>query len=121
MSNDGVQIRYLVSVAFAVLVFGAMFYALVIYEFALPELIQGAFISMGTLAVQYVFGEQVASGAARRAERSFATGQHTPMPGATITAPNAETVTVVDSSGTSTDAAGTTETTGTSTTTTTQG
>jgi len=96
MTDNTALVRYLVSVAFAVLVFAGMFYALVLYDFTLPELIQGAFISMGTLAVQYVFGEQVASGAARRAERSFASGQATPGPGATITAPNAETVTVTD-------------------------
>lgn len=76
LSNDHVLVRYVVSVAFALVVFATGFYALVLYQFALPELIQGAFISMMTLAVQYVFGEQLASGATRRARQSFEAGSH---------------------------------------------
>ena len=103
MNESGVQTRYIVSVIFALIVFAAGFYALVLYEFALAELIQGAFISMMTLAVQYVFGEQLASGAVRRARQSFEQGaaasesgaaQQASSGGSTVTTAGADTVTV---------------------------
>jgi hypothetical protein len=66
--------RFLFTHAFAVFVFGLGFYALVIYEFALPELIQGAFISFMTLAAQFVFGESLASSVGRRSQANFEAG-----------------------------------------------
>ena len=90
------NVRYFVSVGFAILIVLLGFYALVIYEFALPELIQGFFVSVMTLAVQYVFGEQLAAGTARRVQRSYEAGSAA-SGGATTTvttAENAETVTV---------------------------
>jgi len=68
------NIRYLVGVAFAALVFLAGFYALVLYEFALDQLIVGAFISLMTLAAQFVFGEVSAATQGRRAQQSFEAG-----------------------------------------------
>lgn len=91
------NIRYYVSVAFAVLIVLLGFYALVIYEFALPELIQGFFVSVMTLAVQYVFGEQLASGTARRVRQSYEAGSAASTAanaGPTVTAAGADTVTV---------------------------
>jgi cation transporter-like permease len=91
MDNTTV-IRYIVSVLFAVLVFALGFYALVIYEFALPELIQGAFISMMTLAVQYVFGEQLATSVSRRAQANFESGMNSQPTVTTTTDPTTVTV-----------------------------
>ena len=97
MTADG-NTRYFISVAFAVLIVLLGFYALVIYEFALPELIQGFFVSVMTLAVQYVFGEQLAAGTARRVRQSFeqgsASGAAASSGGPTVTASGADTVTV---------------------------
>ena len=90
-SND--LVRYVATLAFALFVFGLGFYALVIYEFALPELIQGAFISFMTLAVQWVFGSDLASQVGRRSAAAFQQGVEssptvtaTSGPPATVTA-----------------------------------
>lgn len=94
MSPDN-NIRYFVSVAFAVLIVALGFYALVLYEFALPELIQGFFVSVMTLAVQYVFGEQLAAGTARRVRQSYEAGSAASTASSpTVTASGADTVTV---------------------------
>jgi hypothetical protein len=92
--------RYYVSVAFATLVFVAGFYSLVIYEFTLTELIQGAFISLMTLAVQYVLGEQSAASTARRVRQSYEAGSAA-SGGPTVTAEGADTVTVEPTEATS--------------------
>ena len=72
MKSD--PIRYVSTLAFAMFVFGLGFYALVLYDFALPELIQGAFISFMTLAVQWVFGSDLATQVGRRASQAFQQG-----------------------------------------------
>lgn len=74
------NIRYYVSVAFAVLVFGAAFYGIVLYEYNLDDLKTGALISLMTLAAQYVFAEAVGTQAGRRAMQSFESGQRAANP-----------------------------------------
>jgi len=78
--NDSNSLRYFVSVAFAVLVFGASFYGIVLYEYNLDDLKTGALISLMTLAAQYVFAEAVGSQAGRRAMQSFESGQRAANP-----------------------------------------
>jgi len=80
MSNDSNSIRYFVSVGFAVLVFSACFYGIVLYEYNLDDLKTGALISLMTLAAQYVFAEAVGSSAGRRAQRAFESGQRAVNP-----------------------------------------
>jgi len=75
--------RFIVTHIFAVFVFGLGFYALVLYDFALPELIQGAFISFMTLSAQFVFGESLASSVGRRSQANFEAGMAANTPQAT--------------------------------------
>jgi len=75
--------RFVATLLFAMFVFGLGFYALVLYDFALPELIQGAFISFMTLAVQWVFGSDLASQVGRRSAAAFQQGAES---GSTVTA-----------------------------------
>ena len=79
MTNDS-NMRYFVSVGFAVLVFAACFYGIVLYEYNLDDLKTGALISLMTLAAQYVFAEAVGSSAGRRAQRAFESGQRAVNP-----------------------------------------
>jgi len=79
------DLKFLVSHIFALIVFLLGFYSLVLYQFALPELIQGAFISFMTLAAQYVFGESLSSSVGKRAQASFEAGLN-----ATPTTPTVE-------------------------------
>lgn len=67
--------RYLVGVAFAVLVFGCGFYALVPYPFELDDLVKGAMISLMTLSAQFVYGEALAHSVSRRNQQSYDAGQ----------------------------------------------
>lgn len=70
-------LRYVIGVLFATIVFGACFYGLVLYEFNLDDLKNGALISLMTLAAQFVFGEALASSVARRSNQSFQMGKDT--------------------------------------------
>ena len=106
MKSD--PIRYVSTLAFAMFVFGLGFYALVLYDFALPELIQGAFISFMTLAVQWVFGSDLATQVGRRASQAFQQGIEssptvtaTAGPPATVTAEPSHTTTEPTSTTTS--------------------
>ena len=72
--------RYIIGVAFAAMVFLAGFYALVIYEYELVDLVKGAFISLMTLACQFVFGEALASSVARRQQQSYDAGKSSSGP-----------------------------------------
>jgi hypothetical protein len=105
------NIRYFISVTFAVMVVLLGFYALVIYPYTLDPLIVGFFVSIMTLAVQYVFGEQLASGTARRMRQSYEQGS-TASGGPTVTASGAESV-VVEPTTSSTTTTTETSTTGT--------
>ena len=80
MQNDSNSIRYFVAVGFALIVFSACFYGIVLYEFNLDDLKTGAFISLMTLAAQFVFAEAVGSSAGRRAQQSFQAGQRAANP-----------------------------------------
>jgi ABC-type uncharacterized transport system permease subunit len=68
------NVRYIIGVAFAVMVFACGFYALVPYEFELDDLVKGAMISLMTLSAQFVFGEALANAVGRRAQQSFEAG-----------------------------------------------
>lgn len=94
--NDRVKpetIKWLIGTAFAAFVFGAGFYGIVLYEYALDDLTKGALISLMTLAAQFVFGEALASAVGRRAQASFDAGSAASS-GPTVTAAGADTVTV---------------------------
>lgn len=67
-------IRYVIGVAFAVMVFAAGFYALVPYPFELDDLVKGAMISLMTLSAQFVYGEALAHSVSRRNQASFDAG-----------------------------------------------
>lgn len=66
--------KYAMRWAFAIFVFGAGFYGIVLYEYALDDLTKGALISLMTLAAQFVFGEAIASSATRRQQTAFDSG-----------------------------------------------
>ena len=85
--------KWLIGTAFAAFVFGAGFYGIVLYEYALDDLTKGALISLMTLAAQFVFGEALASAVGRRAQASFDAGSAAGS-GPTVTAAGADTVTV---------------------------
>ena len=67
-------IRYVLGVAFAVMVFACGFYALVPYPFELDDLVKGAMISLMTLSAQFVYGEALAHSVSRRQQASFDAG-----------------------------------------------
>ena len=84
-------IRYVIGVAFAVMVFACGFYALVPYPFELDDLVKGAMISLMTLSAQFVYGEALAHSVSRRNQQSYESGQAS----TTTMAPEDSTTTVV--------------------------
>lgn len=72
MTSEGA--KYGLRWAFALIVFGAGFYGIVLYEYALDDLTKGALISLMTLAAQFVFGEAIASSATKRQQTAFDSG-----------------------------------------------
>lgn len=76
-ADNQLNVRYLLSWIFALLVFGAGFYGLVLYEFSLDDLTKGALISLMTLAAQFVFGEALGSAVGRRSQQAFEAGVRT--------------------------------------------
>lgn len=77
-ADNAINVRYLLSWAFALLVFSAGFYGLVLYEFSLDDLTKGALISLMTLAAQFVFGEALGSAVGRRSQQAFEAGTRAP-------------------------------------------
>ena len=68
----------------AVAVLAAGFYSLVIYPFVLDDLVKGAIISFMTLALQSVFGDQLASRVGHQQQSAFDSGL-TATPTSTVT------------------------------------
>ena len=67
-------LRTAFSFGYAVLVFGGVFYALVLYPFQLDDLVKGALIGWATLAVNSVFSDQQSARIAKQMESASATG-----------------------------------------------
>lgn len=72
MKSDLIKLVCTYIVTFMVMLMG--FYALVLYQYALPELVQGAFISFMGAALAFVYGDQAATRATRSAQSSFDAG-----------------------------------------------
>lgn len=86
--------KFIVTVLYATVVLGLAFYALVIYDYALPELVQGAFIAWGTQAINAVFGALISSQTGSQQQKAFDAGvQTTPTVTATGGEPPSVTVT----------------------------
>ena len=85
--------RFLFRWLFAVIVFGACFYGIVLYEFNLDDLKTGALISLMTLAVQFVLVEGAQSSTARRQQAAFDSGVASGSTTTTTTEPGTTTVT----------------------------
>jgi hypothetical protein len=59
---------------YAFVVFGGVFYALVIYPYQLDDLVKGALIGWATLAINSVFSDQVAQRTAKDSAAASAEG-----------------------------------------------
>ena len=78
-------IKAVASYGFAFSVLGAAFYGLVLYPLALDPLVQGALIAWGGAAIAFVFGQEIAKGAAAASQRAYDKGVATPGPTSTTT------------------------------------
>lgn len=74
MKTDTIKLIF--TYVYGLVVLAVTFYALVLYPFdpPLPDLIQGAFISWATLAINSIFSDQVATRTARQSESAAAAG-----------------------------------------------
>lgn len=73
-------IKALASYLFAFTVMGMAFYGLVLFEFTLDPLVQGALIAWGGAAISFVFAQEVAKATAAASQKAFDKGLSTPTP-----------------------------------------
>jgi len=69
----------------SIMVLGGAFYALVIYEFQLDDLVVGAIISWVTLVLNSHFADAAASRQSRQQQAAYDSGVKTPTPEVTFT------------------------------------
>ena len=78
MNPDTLKVIFTYTVTVFILASG--FYALVLYQYALPELVQGAFIGFMGAAIAFVYGDQVATRTSHAQQRAFDSGLASPTP-----------------------------------------
>jgi hypothetical protein len=83
MKVDTIKAFATYTFAFTVLIMA--FYGLVIYDYALDPLVQGALIAWGGAAMAFVFGQEIAKASTAAVQRSYDKGLATPTPPTTTT------------------------------------
>ena len=79
-------VKTLATYAFAFAVLFVAYHGLVLYEFELPDLVQGALIAWAGSAIAFVFGQEIAKATAAASQRAYDKGVATPtLPSTTTT------------------------------------
>jgi hypothetical protein len=78
-------IKALATYSFAFLIVGVAYHGLVLYQFELPELVQGALIAWGGSAIAFVFASETSKAASAATQRAYDKGLATPTPATTTT------------------------------------
>jgi len=78
VSIDLLKVIFTYSVTVFILASG--FYALVLYQYTLPDIVQGAFIGFMGAAIAFVYGDQVATRTSHAQQAAFDKGLASPSP-----------------------------------------